>query len=731
MVTPIAQSIMSILANRENKKSVIQKITNNLIDLDDQVQSGIFEMQGSGYMKESTVLKNNLKSLRSRFGRETINLVVIGRARQGKSRLLQTITGLDTTCIPDGGSLDCTAVKSVIVNANNRKDAIIHFYTRDEFFKDIIVPYYEGLKLDPVSTLGDFEADFRIGELKVQGGNIELKKHLSSYQANFSNYKELLGSNSETIQHSQIREFVAQDDMEGNRNVYSNYFAVKYVEVFARFPQAELGKVTVVDLPGIGDTKLGITENILEEIKNNIDIVFFIKKPSASGDHLGSDYIGLYDEISEQIKPIPLEKCSYLILNKDQANSKLCHDIKDEMPKSGLQVSDTKIVDVTNPIEVQQLMQDSLNHLTDNISEIDKNFIQSIIKSIETLSVAVKDIIEENNMKIFDENSGADKLDKLFKTWIENLRAKLNMYLDELREIERSEDGKYNKIFETNIENVRLSAESKKEKYKQDIMDGLAGQRGKKYEKIQDFYNEFRTELSKEFFDLDNRLDEIMDSMKQCIVDIFSDDEINIHRIIEVEDDPKITLRNLEEALLKIGMKENEIVKSLKNFREFRLLYRGIMHNKVRKEINRHLDIENTNNDTIENEFQDIQDNIKKVTVSDMIDGNWSTETIAEKIIEEDYDNAIKDATNILYYFVQEPDQTVTSITEELIDGIVIPVKIEDEWKALLRRNAFNVWQDEFDALRQQKENSQIIENAQMTIQKILNDMKQLGGNIR
>ena len=56
-----------------------------------------------------------------------------------------------------------------------------------------------------------------------------------------------------------------------------------------------------------------------------------------------------------------------------------------------------------------------------------------------------------------------------------------------MREIEKSEKGKYNQIFESNIENVRMSAEGKKEKYKEEIINGLAGQRGKKYEKIQDF----------------------------------------------------------------------------------------------------------------------------------------------------------------------------------------------------------------------------------------------------
>ena len=43
-----------------------------------------------------------LTKLKNRFARDTLNIGVVGRARQGKSRLLQSLTGLSAAEIPDG-----------------------------------------------------------------------------------------------------------------------------------------------------------------------------------------------------------------------------------------------------------------------------------------------------------------------------------------------------------------------------------------------------------------------------------------------------------------------------------------------------------------------------------------------------------------------------------------------------------------------------------------------------
>lgn len=705
----IEQSIDNILNNRIGKRDAIQKLSNNLMDLDGLLQSDLLDIISTEYRAAYNDLRSNLNALRTRFGRDTINIVTVGRARQGKSRLLQTITGLDTTCIPDGGSLDCTAVKSVIVNTDSRKDAMVHFYDRGEFLKDIITPYYSVLKLKPVSTLAEFETDDRICNLSVTGGAIEYRKHLCNYQKNYQKYKELLGGGEKSIDHSDIRQYVAQDDIDGNREKYFNYFAVKSVEVFAKFPQEELGTITVVDLPGIGDTKLGIAKNIIKEIKENIDIVYFIKKPSATGDHLGKEYIDLYDRIEADIAPIPLSKCSYLVLNNDEANKKLCQDILKEMPKSGLQVTETKIVDVTDTAEVQQLLQNSLEGLTKNIDEIDRNLIDKAYKKIIELSSIIEKKIKNISLNIFDERSVQDKFDNVFKEWMKTLRYELTKHNDKLQDIVKKEEGNYQKEFDEYIGETRKNCEAKKERYKQGIADTMKRvAENKKGGKIEDEINKLRTDMAKEFFGLDDKLDEIMNSMKQEIVDILSEDNIGLSRVVRTGDDPKIMLENLEQAFREI--KEDDIAKSLQNFREFRLLYRGIMHNKVRKIINQFLLPEMSGIDKPK---------------------EWEPEDIAMQLIEANYDDAIKKATNSLYEFNQEPDKTVASITEELIDGIAIPDDVDDAWRKLLGRNFIEIWPDVFKPLIEEEESSKNKEAIKNRSRELLSEMKTIGEELR
>src|SRR5437762_644341 len=49
-----------------------------------------------------------LARLQTRFARQTLNVGVIGRARQGKSRLLQSLSGLSEQEIPTGDLGACT-----------------------------------------------------------------------------------------------------------------------------------------------------------------------------------------------------------------------------------------------------------------------------------------------------------------------------------------------------------------------------------------------------------------------------------------------------------------------------------------------------------------------------------------------------------------------------------------------------------------------------------------------
>ena len=92
---------------------------------------------------------NSLEKLRSRCSRKTINIAVIGYARQGKSRLVQSLTGLSSQIIPDGAQGYCTGTLSKIVHRPGLKKAVatVDFYSENEFLSQVLAPYYKTLGL--------------------------------------------------------------------------------------------------------------------------------------------------------------------------------------------------------------------------------------------------------------------------------------------------------------------------------------------------------------------------------------------------------------------------------------------------------------------------------------------------------------------------------------------------------------------------------------------------------
>lgn len=91
--------------------------------------------------------QGELEMLAERFLRQTLTIGVVGRARQGKSKFLQSITGLTSNVIPDGSGSHCTGVKSRISHHDGRFGATVYVYNEETFLAKVVAPYYERLTL--------------------------------------------------------------------------------------------------------------------------------------------------------------------------------------------------------------------------------------------------------------------------------------------------------------------------------------------------------------------------------------------------------------------------------------------------------------------------------------------------------------------------------------------------------------------------------------------------------
>jgi hypothetical protein len=100
-----------------------------------------------------------LSVVEARYERGTINIGVSGRARVGKSQLLQTISGLDENQIPTGSGLPVTAVRSRIFHSGTHERATLVLHSFDTFLADVLRPYHDELGLAGApNTVDEFQA---------------------------------------------------------------------------------------------------------------------------------------------------------------------------------------------------------------------------------------------------------------------------------------------------------------------------------------------------------------------------------------------------------------------------------------------------------------------------------------------------------------------------------------------------------------------------------------------
>ena len=102
---PLAQKIERVEANLKSLDLALRNLEDHRHDLltrvdDPNIVGRLQEIDFTRIQSSITEELNALSKLKVRFCRDTLNIGVVGRARQGKSRLLQSLTGLTAAEIP-------------------------------------------------------------------------------------------------------------------------------------------------------------------------------------------------------------------------------------------------------------------------------------------------------------------------------------------------------------------------------------------------------------------------------------------------------------------------------------------------------------------------------------------------------------------------------------------------------------------------------------------------------
>ena len=228
-----------------------------------------------------------------RLRRDSINIGVAGKARQGKSQILQMLTGLGDEQIPTGDGGFCTASRSIVRNASSQS-AIVHYLAEGKLLEEKVAPSFAPLGSNPValglssSRPASIDAFVNMELPSVPNtASVEAQKNwekVKSLQEDLRKNSGLiakLGASPETVRIDTVRKYLVKDNGE------SDYQVVDHVEIHTPFEMNLPKGMTVYDLPGLEDPTPGIREMMLKSVSEDADIVLLLRKPNCSGDDWG------------------------------------------------------------------------------------------------------------------------------------------------------------------------------------------------------------------------------------------------------------------------------------------------------------------------------------------------------------------------------------------------------------------------------------------------------------
>ena len=364
-------------------------------------------------------VSRSIRNAENRFTRPNISIAVVGESRQGKSTLIQKITGLDDDSVPTSEGDICTAARSRIINGPVQK-ATITFFTRDEFFHDVLGSYFVRAKVlheDDRDTLNDFyHADSLYDSIMNDEPDVYIKR-LEEYldPVKRDSYEQYLGEDPKVItDFSELREYVAQRNETNVAFDSCKYLAVKDIEIVTPFAQASsASKLMIFDTIGVSEPTLDVKEQMYRTISEEADFVLYVSRLSTdSSNWIYADNVKLYYDMLKQLKSVPAYRWIFWVLNHDDPEKysagvgylegsfreNFNHIIDNIRAQRGEHVTDYMpagviSVDCRDDESVaKELVGPLIHHLSENLGAIDEALIKHINQEMDDLELKLSNI---------------------------------------------------------------------------------------------------------------------------------------------------------------------------------------------------------------------------------------------------------------------------------------------------------------------------------------------------
>ncbi len=678
-------------------------LNNNKLKLSNESLECIQQIDLHSFQLKQAKLREAFRNIEERFSRKTINIAVIGGARQGKSKLLQTISGLSNEVIPAFDTSDCTGATSMIKNVKGGTLRADITFKKEVDMIQCVQRYLDEIIGKDEKKISSFQeiARLDIDEIKrkiASDAQIARLEHLEKYIKYFDEWSPYVGKHVTVTEPEEIKTFVAQHNgkSEGSpdREDYYKYLAVEKAEISCEFNYADAGKIVLQDTIGLGDTSLGIEKAMLDTVAKDSDAAIIIKRPEVGTGKFDDDDRKLYCKLEENFKGRNMGKWLFWLINETDKdtiygnNHDRCEAVEAKIRKfTGLAGHD--IVNVADTEKVNnQFLHMVLSTLTANMDAIDRglvtdlnNMAASLHHEYENIQKIIQGILTSEVKNIINVTEFVDK------RWYSFYNQKLMRKLKEYRNKWKGESGKKCKPFQKCIENI-LEDAKKCVPDINELEEELKGGGDHGATSVYEYHlDKMRTDFTEKFLDIDEEIfDKMINEIKEDIVNIFAEDDGGRMKYIVPVDENLPRAEWLSYAVIDQIFKK-DIYRQFKTafnvLTNFKLTVRGFLMHKVRF-CSQRLESENNRNrpDFLGNTSKQANEAYKNLYVG--------IKETCEELDEE------------LSGIYTDPNRIFSSVITEFYDrlsfsSVMERTGAEGLWKSLYYENCPYVWGEEFN----------------------------------
>lgn len=372
--------------------------------------------------------KRDIEQARLRFSRKNLSIAIAGKARQGKSQMLQMLTGLSDDQIPTGGNGFCTAARSVIYNDPGKQYAEINYLPEYELMTSKIIQAYRqegvpgqlGLSPEP-SNIADFKDSALPKLMATDPSSIKFYKVLQELHDALKRAEVFacIGRAKERKNINELRPYLTRDD----ESLIPYFHVVKNVEIHTPFELGLPENMKVFDLPGLGEMSPNIRTNMMKAVSEEADIVMLLRRPDASGDDWREDDYQLLDDLKKLFEGDRIQPCDWvaLILNLDMRGSGNYKQVEAMMRHAPEGFQPIKC-NCGDKMDVRRVIIENMTHLIDNADKIDKVSLARSESSYRRCVDEGKKLIDKLKDMCSEIGGGSAIFNENFEEFMANLR---------------------------------------------------------------------------------------------------------------------------------------------------------------------------------------------------------------------------------------------------------------------------------------------------------------------